>query len=613
VTAVPAGRLAGIRCPADLRAVPATELPALADEIRGVLLDTVRRTGGHLGPNLGVVELTLAVHRVFDSPRDRVVWDTGHQSYVHKLLTGRQEAFGTLRQGGGLAGYPSRAESEHDLVENSHASTALAWADGLSRACALRAESDRTVVAVIGDGALTGGLAWEALNNLGAAAGRPVVIVLNDNGRSYAPTVGGLAAHLAELRAGRGGSLFTALGLGYLGPVDGHDVVALEAALREARDRRTPTVVHCVTTKGRGHRPAEEHDLDRMHAVSPAPLSVPVADPRAVPAPVPAVPRPVWTAVVGAEIARLADEDPRVVAVTAAMLDPTGLSPAAAGHPDRVVDVGIAEQHAVTSAAGLATGGLHPVVCVYATFLNRAFDQVLMDVALHRLPVTFVLDRAGITGPDGASHHGMWDLTLLGAVPGMRVAAPRDTETTRELLAEAVADDDGPTAVRFPKGRVGPSLPALGRIGGADLLARPAGRAEVLIVAAGPLAAAAVAAAAELTADGVPTAVADPRWLLPVDPALVEEAGRHRLVLTLEDNGVAGGFGDAVARALRDARVRTQLVTLGLPQRFVPHGEREPLLAAAGLDAAGVVRRVREALGPVAARPAQEKRRARAR
>jgi 1-deoxy-D-xylulose-5-phosphate synthase len=340
---------------------------------------------------------------------------------------------------------------------------------------------------------------------------------------------------------------------------------------------------------------------------------VPVADPRAVPAPVTGLPRPVWTNVVGAEVARLADADPRVVAITAAMLDPTGLTAASGAHPDRVIDVGIAEQHAVTSAAGLATGGLHPVVCVYATFLNRAFDQVLMDVALHRLPVTFVLDRAGITGPDGASHHGMWDLSLLGTVPGMRVAAPRDAETTRELLAEAVGDDDGPTAVRFPKGRVGPPLPALGRIGGADLLARPAGPADVLVLAAGPLAAAAVEAAAELTADGVPTAVADPRWLLPVDPALVEEAGRHRLVVTIEDNGLAGGFGDAVARALREARARTELITLGLPQRFVPHGEREELLAAAGLDAAGVVRRVREALGPVAAGSAQEKRRASAR
>ena len=613
MTGEPAGRLAGIRCPADLRAVPAGELPALAAEIRETLLDTVGRTGGHLGPNLGVVELTLAVHRVFESPRDRLVWDTGHQSYVHKLLTGRREVFDSLRQAGGISGYPNRAESEHDLVENSHASTALAWADGLSRACALRGEADRTVVAVIGDGALTGGLAWEALNNLGAAAGRPVVVVLNDNGRSYAPTVGGLAAHLGRLRDGRGESLFAALGLGYLGPVDGHDEAALEAALREARDRRTPTVVHCVTSKGRGHRPAEEHDLDRMHAISPAPARVPVADPRVVPAPVTGVPRPAWTAVVGEEIARLADADPRVVAITAAMLDPTGLTPAAGAHPDRVVDVGIAEQHAVTSAAGLATGGLHPVVCVYSTFLNRAFDQVLMDVALHRLPVTFVLDRSGITGPDGASHHGMWDLSLLGAVPGMRVAAPRDAETTRELLAEAVADDDGPTAVRFPKGRVAPSLPALGRIGGADLLAGSAIPAEVLLIAAGPMAAAAVEAAAELTADDVPTAVAGPRWLLPVDPALVAAAGRHRLVVTIEDNGVSGGFGDAVARAMREARVRTDLVTLGLPQRFVPHGDREDLLAAAGLDAAGIVRRVREALGPVAARPAQEKRRASAR
>jgi 1-deoxy-D-xylulose-5-phosphate synthase len=448
---------------------------------------------------------------------------------------------------------------------------------------------------VIGDGALTGGMAWEALNNRGAAAGRPVVVVLNDNGRSYAPTVGGLAAHLAELRAGRGEPVFAALGLGYVGPVDGHDVVALETALADARDRRTPTVVHVVTTKGRGHRPAEEHDLDRMHAISPA--AVPVADPRAVPAAVTGVPRPVWTSVVGAELARLVEADPRVVALTAAMLDPTGLTPAAAAHPERVVDVGIAEQHAVTSAAGMATGGLHPVVCLYATFLNRAFDQVLMDVALHRLPVTFVLDRAGVTGPDGASHHGMWDLALLGAVPGMRVAAPRDAETTRELLAEAVADEDGPTAVRFPKGRVGPSLPALGRLGPADLLTRPGPSAEVLLLGAGPMAATAHAAAEELTAAGVRTAAADPRWLLPVDPALVAAAAGFRLVVTVEDAGLAGGFGDAFCRALREARASTEVVPLGLPQQFLAHGEREALLAAAGLDVAGVVRRVREALG----------------
>jgi 1-deoxy-D-xylulose-5-phosphate synthase len=603
VSGAPAGRLAGIRCPADLRALPLEELPGLAAEIREVLLETVPRTGGHLGPNLGVVELTLAVHRAFESPRDAIVWDTGHQSYVHKLLTGRQDAFGTLRRAGGLTGYPSRAESPHDLVENSHASTALSYADGLAKAFALQGRHDRSVVAVVGDGALTGGMCWEALNNLGAAGGRPVVVVLNDNGRSYAPTVGGLAAHLAELRAGGGRPVFRALGLEYVGPVDGHDVAAVEAALTEARAARRPTVVHCVTSKGRGHLPAEQHELDRMHAVSPA--ASPVTDPTDVP-------RPSWTSLIATELAELAGRDPRVVAITAAMLEPTGLAPMAGGAPERVVDVGIAEQHAVTSAAGLAMGGLHPVVAVYATFLNRAFDQVLMDVGLHRLPVTFVLDRAGITGPDGPSHHGMWDLSLLGLVPGMRVAAPRDAVSARELLAEAVADDDGPTALRFPKGRVGPALPAVGRLGSADVLAEgcPDG---VLLVGVGALAATAVAAAEELTAAGVPATVADPRWLLPVDPALVAAAARYRLVVTLEDNGVAGGYGDAFCRAVRDAGVPARIATIGLPQQFVPHGERAHLLASAGLDPPGVVRRVREALSLRPVQVVQEKRRASAR
>ncbi len=579
--------LASIGCPADLRAMPAGELPALAAEIRRELIATVTRTGGHLGPNLGVVELTIALHRVFDSPHDALLWDTGHQSYVHKLLTGRLGAFPTLRQAGGLSGYPNRAESPHDLVENSHASTALSYADGLAKAFALRGEDDRYVVAVVGDGALTGGMGWEALNNLGAAAGRPVVVVLNDNGRSYAPTVGGLGAHLAGLRAGAAGSrpaLFAQLGLDYLGPVDGHDIAAVEAALRAARARRTPTVVHCVTRKGAGHRPAEEHELDRMHTVSPA--TGPVAAPA----------RPSWTEVVGAELQLLAARNNRVVAVTAAMLEPTGLLPLAGWAPGRVHDVGIAEQHAVTSAAGLAMGGLHPVVAVYATFLNRAFDQVLMDVALHRLPVTFVLDRAGVTGPDGPSHHGMWDLSLLGSVPGMRVAAPRDARTARALLADAVADDDGPTAVRFPRGRVAADLPALDRLGTADLLHRPAAAGQVLLVAVGALAGPAVAAAEQLTALGVPTTVADPGWLLPVDPALAEAAGRYRLVVTVEDNGLAGGYGDAFCRAARDARVRAEIISLGLPQRFLAHGERADLLAAAGLDCAGIVRRVRTEL-----------------
>jgi 1-deoxy-D-xylulose-5-phosphate synthase len=600
------GLLAGIGCPADLRRLSPVELEELAGEIRALLVGTVSRTGGHLGPNLGVVELTLAVHRVFSSPHDAVVWDTGHQSYVHKLLTGRRDAFGTLRQAGGLSGYPNRAESPHDLVENSHASTSLSYADGLAAAFGSRGEHDRHVVAVVGDGALTGGLCWEALNNLGVAADRPVVVVLNDNGRSYAPTVGGLGEHLRRLRTDpdAGVALFEQLGLGYLGPVDGHDVGALESALTRARDRRSPTVVHCVTEKGHGHQPAVDHELDRMHAVPPA-VAVPVAvDTR------PPVVRPTWTAVFAATLEALAGRRPDVVAITAAMLEPTGLAPLAAADPARVRDVGIAEQHALTSAAGMAMGGLHPVVAVYATFLNRAFDQLLMDVALHRLPVTVALDRAGVTGNDGASHNGMWDLSLLGMVPGMRVAAPRDAATLAELLGEAVDDGDGPTALRFPKGRVGADLPVVGRLGSADVLYRPAREtAAVLLVAVGALAATAVTAAEALTAAGVPTTVVDPRWVLPVDPALATATAAHRLVVTLEDNGVAGGYGDAFCRAVRDAGVTAQVCTLGLPQRFLEHGDRAEMLAAAGLDSPGVVARVLAELRP----RLQDRRRASAR
>ncbi|MGY1708750.1 1-deoxy-D-xylulose-5-phosphate synthase [Geodermatophilus sp. SYSU D00758] len=577
--------------PEDLRALPPDRLPALAAELRDVLVATVPRTGGHLGPNLGVVELTIALHRVFRSPSDAVVWDTGHQAYVHKLLTGRGGELGTLRRAGGLSGYPSRAESRHDLVENSHASTALSWADGLATAFALRGETGRHVVAVVGDGALTGGMAWEALNNLGATPDRPVTVVLNDNGRSYAPTVGGLAAHLGALRDSGGGvePVFPALGLAYLGPVDGHDVDAVEAALAAARAAGRPTVVHCVTEKGRGHRPAEEHELDRMHAVPPAP-SGPVGVPGSAPA------RPSWTSVLAGALDDLAARRPEVVALTAAMLEPTGLAPLARSAPDRVRDVGIAEQHAVTMAAGLATGGLHPVVAVYATFLNRAFDQVLMDVALHRLPVTFVLDRAGITGSDGASHNGTWDLTLLGTVPGMRIAAPRDAPRLVELLEEAVADADGPTALRFPKGKVPAPAEAVGRIGTADVLAGSSQAADVLLLGAGPLAGTALAAAGGLIRAGIPATAVDPRWLRPVQPELVAAAADRRLVVTLEDNGLNGGYGDAVCRALRMAGVRTEVLTLGLHQRFLAHGERDALLAAAGLDAGSVVARVHAAL-----------------
>jgi 1-deoxy-D-xylulose-5-phosphate synthase len=614
--------LESVRGPADLKRLDAADLPRLAAEIRDFLVAAVSKTGGHLGPNLGAVELTLAVHRVFDSPRDRILWDTGHQAYVHKLVTGRQD-FSRLRQRGGLSGYPSRAESEHDVIENSHASTALSYADGLAKAFALRGERDRHVVAVVGDGALTGGMCWEALNNIAAAKDRPVVVVVNDNGRSYAPTVGGLASHLANLRLKQGYEqvldvvktalsrtplvgpplyealhgikkglkdaiqpqvMFEDLGIKYVGPIDGHDIEALETALRAARDFGGPVIVHCVTRKGFGYAPAEADNDDCFHGVS-------VIDP--------VTGKPVgesartWTHGFSDEIVEIAARRPDVVAVTAAMLMPVGLHAFRCRWPERVFDVGIAEQHAVTSAAGMALGGLKPVVPIYATFLNRAFDQVLMDVALHRLPVTFVLDRAGVTGEDGASHNGMWDLSILGVVPGLRVAAPRDEPTLRAALREAVDDRDGPTVVRFPKGPVGPDLPALDRVGGIDVLRRDPG-AAVLLVAVGAMARVCLDAAERIAAQGIGVTVVDPRWVLPVDPALGPLASRHRLVVTVEDNGRAGGVGDAVAKALRDRGVGVPLRDVGIPQRFLAHGKRTDVLAEVGLTPQDVARAVVE-------------------
>lgn len=428
------------------------QLDILAAEIRDFLIAKVSRTGGHVGPNLGVVELTLAMHRVFDSPRDRLLYDTGHQSYVHKILTGRQDGFDRLRQRGGLSGYPSQAESEHDLIENSHASTALSYADGLAKAYALRGEQ-RSVVAVVGDGALTGGMCWEALNNI-ATSGNRLVIVVNDNGRSYSPTIGGLADHLSSLRLNPGyekvldtvkdalgntpfvgkpmyevlhavkkgikdavapQAMFEDLGIKYVGPVDGHDITAVEGALRAAKNFGGPVIVHAVTRKGYGYRPAEEDEADCLHG----PGAFDAETGKLL-----AAPSVKWTQVFADELVAIADERPDVVGITAAMAEPTGIATLARKHPDRVYDVGIAEQHAATSAAGLAMGGLHPVVAVYATFLNRAFDQVLLDVAMHKLPVTFVLDRAGVTGPDGPSHYGIWDMSVFGVVPGLRIAAP---------------------------------------------------------------------------------------------------------------------------------------------------------------------------------------------
>jgi 1-deoxy-D-xylulose-5-phosphate synthase len=616
--------LRSVRGPADLKRLDAGQLTALAGEIRRELVSTVSRTGGHLGPNLGVVELTIALHRVFESPSDTVIWDTGHQAYVHKLLTGRQDGWDRLKKTGGLSGYPSRGESEHDLVENSHASTSLSWADGLARGYALTGQQ-RHVVAVIGDGALTGGMAWEALNNIAASRDRNVVIVVNDNGRSYAPTIGGLADRLASLRlqpgyervleAGKqalartpvvGGpvyaglhalkagikdalspqELFSDLGLKYFGPVDGHDIAAMESALRRARHFGGPVIVHAVTRKGNGYLPAENDEAEQMH--SPAAFDPETGLPTAPPS-------VGWTSVFAEEMVALGARRPDVVAITAAMLGPTGLAAFAQAYPERCFDVGIAEQHALTSAAGLAAAGLHPVVAVYSTFLNRAFDQLLMDVALHGQAVTLVLDRAGVTGNDGPSHNGMWDLSLLGVVPGMRVAAPRDATTLREELAEAVAVHDGPTAIRFPKGAVIESVPALRRVDGIDVLHESApGGDGVLMVCAGAFGELGVAAAQRLARQGIAVTVVDPRWVLPVPDALVELARWHRLVVTVSDCGRHGGFGSALADRLRAAECDVPLRDMAIPQRFLDHGGRDDVLAEVGLTAQGVARRVTE-------------------
>jgi 1-deoxy-D-xylulose-5-phosphate synthase len=568
-----------IHDPADLRPLAAAELAELAQEIRQFLVAAVARNGGHLGPNLGAVELTIALHRVFDSPRDRILFDTGHQAYVHKLLTGRRAGFDRLRQRGGLSGYPSRAESAHDVIENSHASTALSYADGLAKAYQLRGEADRVVVAVVGDGALTGGMAWEALNNIGTATGRRVVIVLNDNGRSYCPTVGGLAHHLTHLRAGGPAAVFGQLGIVYLGPIDGHDQQAVEAALWRARGTGGPVVVHCVTRKGLGYRPAEADTADHLHSPGTFDPASGVQHAR---------PGATWTSIFAQELVDIGAERPDVVAITAAMLNPTGLGAFARAFPDRVYDVGIAEQHAVTSAAGLALGGLHPVAAIYATFLNRAVDQVLMDVALHRLPVTLVLDRAGVTGDDGPSHNGMWDMSLLQVVPGIRIAAPRDATRLRCLLREAIAVADGPTAVRFPKGPVCADIPAIEPLASMDVLARTGD--DVLLIGVGAMAGTCVAAADLLAVFGVGATVVDPRWVAPLDPALVNAAQRHRMVAVVEDNGRVGGVGDAVARLLRDNDVHLPVRTFGIPQRFLDHAKRVEILADLGLTPQDIAR-----------------------
>jgi 1-deoxy-D-xylulose-5-phosphate synthase len=620
--------------PADLRALAPDQLPTLAAEVRDALVTSVARTGGHLGPNLGAVELTIAVHRVFDSPHEPVVFDTGHQSYVHKLLTGRLEGFTGLRQRGGLSGYPARAESEHDWVENSHASTSLSYADGLAKAFAVRGDV-RPVVAVIGDGALTGGMAWEALNNIAAAQDRPVVIVVNDNGRSYSPTIGGVADALASLRLRPGyeqaldavrasvtrtpvvGSalydalhgikkglkdvlapqgMFEDLGMKYVGPVDGHDIAQLESALRRARAFGGPVIVHALTVKGFGYAPAERDEVDAWHATG-------AFDPDSgVSA---ATAGRDWTTAFSEALVEVGAQRPDVVAITAAMLHPTGLAAFAARFPERTFDVGIAEQHALTSAAGLAMGGLHPVVAVYSTFLNRAFDQLLMDVALHRQPVTVVLDRAGVTGTDGASHNGMWDTSICSVVPGLRMAMPRDEATLVEELDEALAVSDGPTVVRFPKGSVLPSLPALERVGPVDVLRRGAA-AEVLLVACGAMVPAGLAAAERAAKQGIEVTVVDPRWVLPASPELVELCRGHRLVVTLEDGGRSGGVGETLAAALRDAEVDVPVRCIALPQVFLDHGSRAEVLAEHGLTEQDVARRVVEWAARIADRTPSE-------
>ncbi|MFD0426912.1 1-deoxy-D-xylulose-5-phosphate synthase [Streptomyces parvus] len=613
--------LTRIKGPRDLDRLSLGELDQLAEEIRTFLVDAVSKTGGHLGPNLGVVELTIALHRVFESPKDKVLWDTGHQAYVHKLLTGRQD-FSRLKSKGGLSGYPSRAESDHDIIENSHASGVLGWADGMAKANEVLKKDDH-VVAVIGDGALTGGMAWEALNNIAAAKDRPLVIVVNDNERSYAPTIGGLANHLATLRTTDGYERFLArgkdilertpvvgrplyetlhgakkglkdfiapqgmfedLGLKYVGPIDGHDIEALESALQRAKRFGGPVIVHCLTEKGRGYTPALEDEADRFHAVGKIhpdtglPISSSGLD---------------WTSVFGEEMLKLGQEREDIVAITAAMLQPVGLGKFEEAFPDRIYDVGIAEQHGAVSAAGLATGGLHPVFAVYATFLNRAFDQVLMDVALHKCGVTFVLDRAGITGTDGASHNGMWDMSILQCVPGLRIAAPRDADQVRAQLREAVAVDDAPTVVRFSKGAVGPAVQAVGKAGGMDILREPqAARPDVLIVSVGALAPMCLEIADLLDAQGISSTVVDPRWVKPVDEALAPLAERHRVVVTVEDNSRAGGVGSAVSQALRDAGVDVPLRDFGIPPVFLDHASRGEVMADIGLTAPDIARQV---------------------
>jgi 1-deoxy-D-xylulose-5-phosphate synthase len=615
--------------PDDLKALEPAELNQLAHEIRDFLITSVARTGGHLGPNLGVVELTIALHRVFDSPTDALIFDTGHQTYVHKLLTGRRAGFDRLRKRGGLSGYPSRAESAHDIVENSHASTSLSYADGLAKAFAIRGEK-RHVVAVIGDGALTGGMAWEALNNIAAVKNRPVVIVVNDNGRSYAPTVGGLADHLAGLRTNpryeqvlelvktnlartplvgqplydvlhglkkglkdvvNPQGMFEDLGLKYIGPVDGHDLDALEQALERAKGFTGPVIVHVVTKKGLGYLAAERDEEDRLH--SPSKPFDPELGPEV------GLAADSWTHAFRQEMRTLGRERPDIVAITAAMMYPTGLDAFAAEFPTRFFDVGIAEQHAVTSAAGLAMGGLHPVIALYATFLNRAFDQVLLDVGMHRLGVTFVLDRAGVTGADGPSHNGMWDMSIMNLVPRLQMAAPRDAIRLREALRAAVDVADAPTVIRYAKGAAPADIPAIDQRGGYDVLQADE-NSEVLLVAIGAMVPACLEVAERLAGHGVRVTTIDPVWVKPLPTGLPALAAAHRLVVTVEDNGRIGGVGSEVMARLADAGVDVPVLVCAIPQEFPEPGDRSQVLDDCGLTPQQLTRRIVEAHARVA-------------
>ena len=603
-----------IKSPKDLAALSAADLEKLVAEIRTFLIDKVTKTGGHLGPNLGVVELTIAIHRTFDSPKDVVLFDTGHQSYVHKILTGRSEGFDLLRQKGGLSGYPSRAESEHDVIENSHASTALSWGDGISRGFSLTGQSDRHVVVVVGDGALTGGMSWEALNNIATAESRNLVIVVNDNERSYSPTIGGMATYLSTLRVTRGyekfldwgkdvlqrtpvvggpiydtlhgvkkgikdiiapQGMFEDLGLKYIGPVDGHDIGAMERALLKAKAFGAPVILHAITEKGRGYAPAIEDEAEKFHAVG-------IVDPETgLPL---AKGVTTWTSVFADELVKQGELHENLIAITAAMLGPTGLDKFADKFPERTVDVGIAEQHAVTSAAGLAFAGMHPVVAVYATFLNRAFDQVLLDVALHKAGVTFVLDRAGITGDDGASHNGIWDLALTGIVPTMHVAAPRDGARLREVLAESIQITDAPSMLRYPKGEVIADIPAFERRDGIDVLYRGES-ADVLLVSVGAMAAMAVEAASQAYREGVGVTVIDPRWIKPLPQSLVTMATRYKSVVVLEDGIRHGGIASTISEMFRDAGLQVPIHSIGVPLTFLEHAKRAQILSELGITA----------------------------